>query len=171
MPYVDLNTIHNPATGTVAPATWGDQVRDNDEFLIDPPACSVFNSANQLLTSATATVLDADSENFDNDAMHSTVTNNSRVTATTAGRYLCIATVSFAANGTGQREIRFRTNGTTTFNGVTLPNAGGSDTWRCSATRQITLAASEYVEVIANQNSGSSVNCNLNEFVVTFLTR
>ncbi len=31
MAYVDLNTIHNPATGTIPPATWGDQIRDNFE--------------------------------------------------------------------------------------------------------------------------------------------
>lgn len=32
MGYQDLATLHNPAPGLVAPATWGDQVRDNDEY-------------------------------------------------------------------------------------------------------------------------------------------
>lgn len=32
MGYTDLATLHNPAPGLVAPATWGDQVRDNDEY-------------------------------------------------------------------------------------------------------------------------------------------
>lgn len=32
MAYADLAGIHNPAPNTVAPATWGDQVRDNDEY-------------------------------------------------------------------------------------------------------------------------------------------
>lgn len=32
MAYADLNTIHNPASGVAAPASWGDQVRDNFEF-------------------------------------------------------------------------------------------------------------------------------------------
>jgi len=31
MPYTDLNTIHDPATGTIAPASWGDQIRTNQE--------------------------------------------------------------------------------------------------------------------------------------------
>ena len=31
--YADLNTIHNPATGTSPPASWGDQARDNDQYL------------------------------------------------------------------------------------------------------------------------------------------
>lgn len=33
MAYADLNTIHNPSTGAAPPATWGDQARDNDEYL------------------------------------------------------------------------------------------------------------------------------------------
>ena len=89
----------------------GHQVRDNLEFLIDPPACSVFNTVAQSLATGSATVLDANSENFDNDAMHSNVTNNSRITVQTAGRYLFYTRVEFAANATGVREIRFNKNG------------------------------------------------------------
>lgn len=33
MAYADLNGIHNPSTGGVAPASWGDQVRDNFEAI------------------------------------------------------------------------------------------------------------------------------------------
>lgn len=33
MPLTDLNTIHNPAAGSVAPASWGDAIRDNFEYL------------------------------------------------------------------------------------------------------------------------------------------
>lgn len=32
MAYVDLNTLHNPATGTSPPASWGDAVRDNFDY-------------------------------------------------------------------------------------------------------------------------------------------
>jgi len=31
--YVTLSTLHNPTTGTAPPATWGDQINDNDEYL------------------------------------------------------------------------------------------------------------------------------------------
>lgn len=33
--YVDLLTIHNPATGTAPPATWGDQIRENETYLYE----------------------------------------------------------------------------------------------------------------------------------------
>lgn len=33
--YVDLVSIHNPATGTAPPATWGDQIRENETYLYE----------------------------------------------------------------------------------------------------------------------------------------
>lgn len=33
MAYVTLSTLHNPTTGTSPPATFGDQIGDNDEYL------------------------------------------------------------------------------------------------------------------------------------------
>ena len=35
MAYADLNTLHNPSTGTAPPASWGDQVRDNFVYFND----------------------------------------------------------------------------------------------------------------------------------------
>jgi hypothetical protein len=32
VPYVDLNTLHNPASGTRPPFSWGDAIRDNFEL-------------------------------------------------------------------------------------------------------------------------------------------
>lgn len=173
MPYVDLNTIHNPATGTFAPATWGDQIRDNLEFLIDPPACSIFESTAQSVADNTSTALTSNEENFDNDAMHSNVTNTSRITCNTAGRYQLIGTVVFAANATGIRQVTFRLDGTTTL----VPNvqvqavsSGGSST-AITLVGNVTLTAGQYVECMARQTSGGALNCTLAEFSATFLTR
>ncbi len=171
MTYVDLNTIHNPATGTVAPAAWGDQVRDNLEFLIDPPACSVYNSAAVSLANGAATVLGADSENYDNDSMHSTVTNTSRVTAQTAGRYLVIASVRFDANATGNRQIDFYINGVLLTGGVILGNAGSTNSTVLNLSKAAVLAAGDYVEVSATQRSGGALNATLVEFLAYLMTR
>ena len=59
MGYVDLATVHIPGTGGVAPAAWGLQIRENQEFGIDPPACSAFSSAAQTVNDATTTTLNA----------------------------------------------------------------------------------------------------------------
>jgi hypothetical protein len=170
MPYVPIESIHNPATGTVAPATWGDQIHSNLEFLIDPPGCSVFDSGTQSIADLTQTAMLADSENFDNDAMHSTVTNTSRITCQTAGRYLLTANVSFVANATGRREVRFRVNGSTIINGI-LYTSHGTDIWRGSVCRTVVLNATDYVECMVHQNSGAALTAALVEFYAGFLTR
>jgi hypothetical protein len=172
--YVDLNTIHNPATGTIAPASWGDQARDNFEFLIDPPMCSVYASTAQAVATGTSTALTADSENYDSDAMHSTVSNTSRITAQEDGRYELTAMVFYAA-GTGRRVTSFLVNGTTALNGdsrvsaVTGGAAGVTD--QVSISRTVTLTAGDYVEVRVNQNSGGNLNVTLDEFTVKFEAR
>jgi hypothetical protein len=168
--YIDLNTIHNPATGTPAPATWGDQVRDNDEFLIDPPGCSVFHSTTQSTTSGTPFFPACDSETFDNDGMHSTVTNNSRITIQTAGRYLVIATGLWANNINGARDIGFRVNGSTLYSGMVIAPAPSANTV-VTSTRVIPFAVNDYIEIRAVQVSGGALNLTVVEFAVLFLTR
>lgn len=172
MSYVDLNTIHNPATGTVAPAAWGDQIRENFEFLVDPPVCSVFHSTTQsVATGGTGTIMSANSENFDNDAMHSTVSNTSRITAQTAGRYLLTANADFASNTTGTRQIQFRLNGSTFFATVRINAITGGFLSIVQTTATVVLAVGDYVETNLFQNSGGSLNSTLREFAALYLTR
>lgn len=167
MPYLDLNAIHNPSTGGIAPAAWGDQVRDNDEFLIDGPKCSVFNSAVQSVPTSTDSILTANSERYDNDGCHSTISQTSRTTIQTAGRYLLNANCKFLANATGVRKVEFLINGTTVLNGMLVGAANGTDT-DLQATRTWTFAVGEYVEVRAYQSSGGNLDVTLLEFLANF---
>lgn len=170
MPYVDVQTIHNPSTGSVAPAAWGDGLRDNQEFFIDPPGCSVFDGTGQTLSNASAAALACGSETFDNDAMHSTVTNPSRITAQTPGRFLFLVTVEFGTSATGIRQAFFRTNGTTTLQG-SRHNAVTTFGNIFQAVQMIVLAAGEYVEAMGYQSSGGNLSCIPREFAAAFLTR
>lgn len=63
----------------VTAANWNQDVKDNIIFLHDPPACRAFHSTSQSATHDNYTALALDSERFDNFGMHSTVTNNSRI--------------------------------------------------------------------------------------------
>lgn len=172
MPYVDPNTIHDPVTGTVAPAAWGDVVRDDLEFLVDPPAASVFNNAAVSVANDTLTTLNADSENFDNDAIHSTVTNPSRLTAQTAGRYEFTARVNFQADTTdGRRVIQLRKNGA---GGITVSSHravvdGNSQT--LSGFLKDIMIVGDYWEVRVLQNAGNALDVTLQEFTALFITR
>jgi hypothetical protein len=170
MGYIDLNGIHNPSTGGVAPAAWGDQVRDNFEAHEDPPVCSVSASVAQTVTSGSATALTADVENFDNDAMHSTVTNTSRITIQTEGRYLFISTVVFAAGGAGTRQIVFRIDGVTSLGGQLLSPAASGSTRLC-APFSSPLTVGQYLEVVVVQTQGANLGVTLNEFAAMRMTR
>lgn len=169
MAYADLNTIHNPSAGGIPPASWGDQVRDNLEFLIDPPACSVYHNTTQSVSNDTITAMSANSENYDNNSMHSTSSNTSRVTIQTAGRYQFTGTLKFAANATGNRYLQFRKNGSTIYSGLGGINSGAEI--QLSATRSLVLSVGDYIEVMGYQNSGGSLAVTLEEFFVYFITR
>lgn len=49
----DLNTIHNPATGTNPPASWGDAIRDNFLCVERVISHTVLGSANAAISSGT----------------------------------------------------------------------------------------------------------------------
>jgi hypothetical protein len=163
MAYSDPNLVHNPSTGAVAPAAWGDVVRDDLEFLVDPPKCSIYNSAAQSIPNNTTTALTANSENFDTDAMHSTVSLTSRVVAQTAGRYLVNAAVLFASHATGRRALDLRVNGTTTHNIDGRMTVTTGNSMAITGMRLLTLAAGDYVEGMVLQTSGGALDVTLNE--------
>src|SRR4029077_20051578 len=80
------------------------------------PAARVFHSANQSITTATETTLAFDSERFDTDTIHDTVTNNSRLTCKHAGVYVIGAHVQFDSGAAGgARYVSIMLNGTTTY--------------------------------------------------------
>lgn len=54
----------------------------------NPPACRVFHNTTQSIADNTVTTVLFNSERYDTDNMHNTVTNNSRITINTAGLYL-----------------------------------------------------------------------------------
>lgn len=170
MPYVDPQSVHNPTTGLVAPASWGDALRGNDEFLIEPPQCSASHNTTQSVSSGIGsfTVLAANTEAYDTDTMHSTVTNNSRITATTAGKYRFLAHVIWDTNTSGDRVVRFLKNGATVISGI---RQGAANTLGQNLNRTIELAATDYVEVQVSQDSGGSRNVTLDEFAAVFQSR
>jgi hypothetical protein len=114
-------------------------------------------SANQSLTSAALTAITWDTESFDTDSLHSTVSNTSRLTASVTGKWLVVACAEFAASGTGSRLLFIQKNGANGYNHQLVP-ADGTNTTRVTVTDIVDLAAGDYVEAIAYQNSGGALN-------------
>lgn len=122
------------------------------------PACRAYKSALQTLTTATATAINFDSTRFDNDGIHDNVTNNTRLTCKTSGIYLIVGNISYAPNGTGLRQTTIQLNGGTPI-GVQMDNLGTAfgATQMC-VTAIYRLFTTDYVELIAYQESGGNLD-------------
>ncbi len=168
MPYVDPNSIHNPATGTSPPATWGDNVRDNIVWLAGDaasggpkPMCRVYNNASINIATATNTALTFNSERYDVGGMHSTSVNTSRITIPTGGGgvYHLGGCVVFASNATGVRAVWLMLNGATRIVQQAQPASSATDQ-AITVSCDYKLAAADYVELFVFQSSGGILAVN-----------
>lgn len=169
--YIDPNTVHNPSTGAVIPSAWGDVVRDDLEALIDPPACAAFAAAAQSVPNNTDTVLNAGSEDYDNDGMHSTAVNTSRITVQKAGRYRFEARIQFAAGAGNRRLTTFRINGASSVNGDQRSGVGGGFSTFISTFMTRVCIAGDYVEMRVLQDTGGALDVTLLQFAAKRETR
>lgn len=159
MPYVDLSTIHSPAVGTAPPATWGTQIDQNFDFLSSPPSCRVHNNAAQPIPNSALTILNFQSERFDLTGMHSTVTNVSRLTIATSGKYLIGGHAEFAHNPGGtKRTILVWRNGTTSVAEQSGTPANAVFGSRLGVVTLLNLIAGDFVELGAFQDSGGALD-------------
>lgn len=145
-------------------ATYQNSIKDYLDYLLNPPGCQVYRTvAGSLATATWSAGIGLDAEDFDRDGMHNPVTNNSRVTIQTAGRYRITARHSWAASSTGTRTLMVRLNaagsdsgGTELFRGTT---AGSAVVYTShDATSTVNLGSGDYIEYFAWQNSGGSLS-------------
>lgn len=127
----------------------------------DKPMCRAFNSAVQAITTATETAITMDSERFDTQAIHSTVSNTSRMTIPTGwgGVYLITGSVQWTADAAGTyRQTILKVNAATFIavdsrGGITI-NIGMEST----PTTTYAMAAGDYVELRVKHDKGSNLN-------------
>lgn len=148
------------AGSVLTAAQLNSNVRDAINFVINRPVCDLRQTVAQALTNNAHTLITFDTEDVDNDNMHSPTTNPTRMTAQTAGRFTISAAVSFATNTSGRRLTSWFVNGTELSSaqlefGIAV---SGNATQICSRTREIFLNVGDYLEADAFQNSGGSLN-------------
>ena len=128
MAYADPQATSNPTTGSPILAAWGDIVRDDLEYLArNAPHCRAVRSATQSLTTAAWTAISfTGTESFDVGGMHSTASNQDRVTipAGEAGKYTYGGSIDFDNNVTGLRGARFTLNGVAFGPALTVTSVG-----------------------------------------------
>ena len=121
-------------------------------------ACRVYDDAAQTLTSSgTLYAVDFAHESWDTHKMHDTSTNNSRVYIPVSGWYQISGNVSFAANATGARTVGLRVDGST-YIAITRTQTDASLTVPVNVNTTYYCTAGQYIEVMAQQHSGGSLN-------------
>lgn len=132
--------------------------------------CVSRGSGSQSLTSATMTAITMDTDDSDAYAMHSTSSNTSRILAPAAGIYLGTATVNFASNATGVRILTLRKNsggvGTAGTQLGYIELSAATAIHYMQVTGIIQMAATDYLELFAYQNSGGALNAQVTNFSV-----
>lgn len=136
-------------------------VRDNSDFLSNPPTCKVTHTANQSLSNNNTTALIFNSDRWDTDGMHSTASNTNRITIQTAGKYRIYGHVRFTSNATGHRFLSIRLNGTSTLSNMYI-NANTTGDSDLQVYHEHNCSAGDYFELLARQTSGGALNVEYN---------
>lgn len=163
MPFTDPSATQNPTTGLLADDAWGDAVNLYQNDLRGAKAgCHVTTVTGTAIT--TNTIIPFETEVFDNQGCHSTVTNTSRITVPTGwgGLWYLGANMRCTSNLFNMWLVL---NGDTT-NGLLVGVSSGAwtagDASKCSMSTIYVLAAGDYVEVAitggANIYTGDASN-------------
>lgn len=123
-----------------------------------PDSVNVFNSTTKSVPTSTNTALGFDSENYDSNNLHSTVSNTSRLTIQTTGKYSIFGQVKWQSQtDTGYRGLTVMLNGVTPLAEVDTPNINGIKVNQ-NVNTQYKLNAGDYLELVVFQNSGGALN-------------
>lgn len=155
-------TPQHVSSGTASSSQFNDEVADNlqhlyDETLQKEIGCRLTRGSFKSIANSTVTAVDWDGERFDDDTMHSTSSNTTRITFTTAGTYAIGGVGRFATNATGKRQVNIRLNGATVIAASSCNAVSGSPTF-VSVSSVWRFSAADYIEFEVEQNSGGALN-------------
>lgn len=160
---------------TLTAANLNTYLRDNTSFLGSGPIVSVSaGAATTMTTAGTWYPVAFNTETVDTDNMHSTVSNTSRLTATTAGYYLVTGQALIATTATAtyfHTGILFN-GGTnpTNFSSVYIPTTP-STYWGAPVSRIIYMAATQYVELVVRCGVNATPTASAAGTLATFEAR
>lgn len=112
------------------------------------PGASLRRSTNQAIGNSADTAVAWETEDYDTDTLHDTVTNTTRITAKTPGFYMFSAGVGLSTAPTAV-SMYFRVNGSV------VHGYGSGTSYLVTYQRIIRLNAGDYVEFLVNQNGGA----------------
>jgi len=149
----DLLAIVDDPTGTASTK----KIRTDDFQSTWHIGARVYNDANISIPNNSLTDLTFNSERYDTDTIHSTGTNTNRLTCQTAGKYLIVGNVRFAANGNADRRVAILLNNATYIAwAASEPNPTLETAF--IVTTIYDLSVGNYVTLQAYQNTGGALN-------------
>ena len=120
-------------------------------------ACALYKSANQSISNNTLTAVTFNSEFFDTNSFHSTVTNTSRITVPTTGYYQVNGILTWRANtNAGDLYSYLKVNGTTNLATPWIESGAANDGVTISISTIANLTANDYLELYVLQLTGIS---------------
>ncbi len=135
------------------------------EFARNPPGAMAFRNVARTVPNATDDLLSMDSTDWDRNSIHSTVSNPSRMTIQTDGRYQVVGRLTFDSNSTGYRMFELRVNADgASSDGILLARdtreavTGNVTTLEVSVSRM--FVTGNRIEGFAFQNSGAGLALN-----------
>ena len=126
-------------------------------FLLDPPFVYAWQQTAQSIANATITVITMDSETVDTDNVHSLVTNTSRLTIVTAGRYRVVGQIAWGSNSTGYRGCRLLKSGVVATSGTRV-QASSSAGNLVQVYDEILCVVGDYIELAGEQTTGVALS-------------
>jgi hypothetical protein len=118
----------------------------------------VYNNADIAISNDSGTALTFNSERYDTDTIHDTVTNTGRLTCKTAGVYIISANIEFAAHSTGTRQVFIRLNGSSYIAMTNSAPVASPLAHRFSISTIYKLEVSDYLTLEVYQSSGGNLN-------------
>ena len=122
-------------------------------------ATKATRSTTQSIADSTDAYISFDSSAYNAWGAWEGVTNPARITAPLTGRYMVVATLAFAGNGTGFRRAWIESNGSNAIASVRM-NAIAGNPNDMNVTGVVTLSKGDYVRLGVRQTSGGALNVN-----------
>lgn len=153
--YTTIPTV-NPGDAILA-SSYNTYQKDNVNNLIVPPLCVLtgFNTSQNFTHAAQAAVQFNGADAYDTDAMHDTVTNNTRITINTEGLYACSFYAQINNTGVTQMLVSMAVSG----NGFAEMGSGSpisASAARFSVCGIVYATAGQYIESFVYQESTAS---------------
>jgi hypothetical protein len=139
-----------------------DEISTALNFLLAPPRCYAYKTANGSLAHATWDALSLNAEAYDSGGIHDNASNNSRLVAPETGLYEVKGNITYDINTNGLRGLNIRKNAASVQTAGTslimlTPDANGTSETRVSSSVDHQMTAGDYLEIFAYQNSGGGL--------------